>query len=173
MLDSKGYYMDVNWFPQWAGDLFRKLWVFYMAQRAQIECDHPFAFVTLTGKPYGIDSYKRAHRRAVERIDLKPAKALGTTPHGHRHAYGQRLTDAGVDPIILKKAFHHKSLESQAVYTEPSRAQLIKAFEVANQREKDGTPLPPPDFLSYGFKDVDPLGLMSGLNPKLPRLRRS
>lgn len=169
LLDSNAHYMNVSWFPQWAGELFNKLWLFYMMQRAQIECDHPFAFVTLEGKPYGIDSYKRAHRRAVERIGLKPAKSLGTTPHAHRHAYGQRLTEADVDPIIRKKAFHHQSLESQSVYTEPSRTQLIKALEAAAQRKNDGiTPLPP-DFLRYGFKDVDPLGLMSGSNPKLLR----
>jgi len=168
-LDSEKYYMNVHWFPQWAGEQFKKLWILYMTQRAQIECDHPFAFVTLEGKPYGIDSYKRAHRRAVKRIGLEPAKALGTTPHAHRHAYAQQLTKSKVDPIIRKKAFHHKSLESQSVYTEPSREDLINELEAAVQREKDGVGVPPPDLLRYGFKDVDPLGLLSGKNPKLLR----
>jgi hypothetical protein len=168
-LDSKGHFMYVNWFPAWAGELFWKLWVFCMAQRAQMECDHPFAFVTLEGKPYSIDSFERQHRRAVERIGLQVAKAMGTSPHGHRHAYGQALTDAEIDPIYLKKALHHKSLESQVVYTEPDRAKLMRALEAAAEREKTGTALPPPDFPAYGFKDVDPLGLMSGPNPKLLR----
>ncbi|HXE98268.1 MAG TPA: gamma-mobile-trio recombinase GmtY [Dongiaceae bacterium] len=170
-LDSKGHFMYVNWFPQWASELFWKLWVLYMAQRAQLECDHPFAFVTQKGKPYALDSFERQHRRAVERIGLQVAKAMGTSPHGHRHAYGQALSDAEVHPIFRKKALHHKSLESQVVYTEPDRAKLVRALEAAAEREKTGTVLPPPDFLSYGFKDVDPLGLMSGQNPKL--LRRS
>lgn len=168
-LDNKGHYMEVYWYPTWAGELFMKLWVLYMARRAQLKCVHPFAFVTLEGKPYAIDSFARAHRRAVERIGLKPAKSLGTTPHGHRHAYGQRLADAGIDPLIIMKAMHHKSLESQIVYTEPGRTKLKRALEDATQRKKGDVVLSPPDFLEYGFKDVDPLGLLSGPNPKLKR----
>ncbi|WP_018606534.1 gamma-mobile-trio recombinase GmtY [Uliginosibacterium gangwonense] len=170
-LDSKEHFMYVNWFPQWAGELFWKLWVLCMAQRAQLDCDHPFAFVTLKGSPYAIDSFERQYRRAVERIGLQAAKALGTTPHGHRHAYGQALADAEIDPIFRKKALHHKSLESQVVYTEPDRVKLVRALGAAAEREKTGSVLPPPDFLSYGFKDIDPLGLISGTDPKLLRRR--
>jgi site-specific recombinase XerC len=168
-LDSREQFMFVNWFPQWAGELFWKLWVLCMAQRAQLACDHPFAFVTQKGKPYALDSFERQHRRAVERIDLQVAKAMGTSPHGHRHAFGQALADAEIDPIFRKKALHHKSLESQVVYTEPDRVKLVRALEAAAEREKTGTVLPPPDFLTYGFKDVDPLGLLSGPNQKLLR----
>jgi integrase len=143
--------------------------VFCMAQRTQLRCDHPYAFVTQEGKPYSIDSFERQHRRAVERIGLTVAKAMGTSPHGHRHAYGQALTAAKIDPISRKKALHHKALESQVVYTEPDRVKLARELEAAAEREKTSTVLPPPDFLAYGFKDVDPLGLMSGQNPKLLR----
>lgn len=170
-LDSKAHYMDVNWFPSWAGELFWMLWAFYMAQRAQLHCDHPFAFVTLKGKPLGKNAFEKAHKAAIRRIGLTPAKSLGTSPHGHRHTYGQRLTDANIGPIYRKKALHHKSLESQAVYTEPDRAKLSRLLDAATQRAQngeEGPALPPPDFLAYGFKDVDPLGLMSGPNPKLP-----
>lgn len=168
-LDSKAHFMDVHWYPTWTGELFMKLWILYMAQRVQKTCDHPFAFITEKGKPYAIDSFGRAHRRAVERIGMTPAKAIGTTPHGHRHAYGQRLTDAEIDPIFRKKALHHKSLESQIVYTEPDRARLTKMLDAATKRLEAGQTLPPPDFMAYGFEDVDPLGLMSGSNPKLRR----
>ncbi|UUZ69443.1 site-specific integrase [Polaromonas sp. P2-4] len=168
-LDSKAHFMDVHWFPQWSGELFLKLWTLHMLQRAIKPCDHPFAFVTEKGKPYAIDSFMRAHKRAIERIGLTPAKSLGTSPHGHRHAYGQRLTDAKVDAIFRKKALHHKSLESQVVYTEPDRARLTQALDAATKRLEQGQSLPPPDFLHYGFEDVDPLGLLSGPNPKLKR----
>lgn len=168
-LDDKARYMDVYWFPEWAAELFQKLWVFYMAQRTRLSCDHPFAFVTLKGKPYSIDSFETQHRRAVERIGLVPAKAMGTSPHGHRHAYGQTLADAELDPIYRKKALHHKSLESQAVYTEPTRSKVCQAMEAALKREMAGVISQPPDLLAYGFQDVDPLGLLSGLNPKLRR----
>lgn len=170
-LDSKDHFMFVNWFPHWASELFWKLWVLYMAQRAQLNCDHPFAFVTLSGEPYAIDSFERQHRRAVERIGLQVAKSLGTSPHGHRHSYGQTVSDSGLSPILIKKALHHKSLESQVIYTEPDRVKLVRELDAAAEREKSGVVMPPPNFLSYGFNDVDPLGLMSGPNPKLLRSR--
>lgn len=166
-LDGKDKSMSVHWFPQWAGELFWTLWIAYLLQRSQKACAHPFAFVTLEGKPYALDSFENQHRRAVERIGLTAAKALGTTPHAHRHAYGQRLADAKIDPICRKKALHHKSLESQIVYTEPDRARLERLLAEATQRNKTGAVQSPPDFLAYGFRDVDPLGLMSGPNPKL------
>ena len=170
VVDESQQFINVNWFPTWAGELFWIIWVFYMVHRVQLRCDHPFAFVTLEGKPYGIDSFQHAHKAAVQRIGLQPAKALGTSPHGHRHAYGQRCREAGLDPVVRKKAMHHASLQSQTVYTEPPRAAVMRAMEIAMQRQQDGeNALPQPDFLAYGFKDVDPLGLMSGPNPKLRR----
>lgn len=172
-LDSKQKFMHVHWAPLWAGSLFWKLWVFYMAQRDQFNPgDHPYAFVTREGKPYSIEAYEDAHANAIKRIGLVSAKALGTTPHGHRHAYGQRLSDLHLDAKFLMKALHHKSLESQIVYTEPDRVKLNRAIDAAlisAKKTEDGTALAPPDFLAYGFKDVDPLGLLSGQNQKLLR----
>ena len=171
-LDSKQHFMHVHWVPRWAGELFWKLWVFYMARRDSLNPDHPYAFVTREGKPYSIDAFEDAHATAVKRIGLVPAKSLGTTPHGHRHAYGQHLSDLQLDAIFLKKALHHKSLESQSVYTEPDRVKLNRAIDAAlarAEKAEDGAALPPPDFLAYGFKDVDPLGLFSGPNPRLLR----
>ena len=100
------------------------------------------------------------------------AKALGTTPHGHRHAYGQRLSDLRLDAIYLKKALHHKSLESQAVYTEPDRMKLKRAIDAAlafANEAQEGAALSPPDFLEYGLKEVDPLSMFSGQNFRLSR----
>jgi len=174
LLDDRQHFMHVHWVPRWAGELFWKLWMFYMVQRDRLNPEHPYAFVTREGKPYSIDAFEDAHAKAVKRIGLMPAKALGTTPHGHRHAYGQRLADLQLDAIFRKKALHHKSLESQAVYTEPDRVKLNRAIDAAlasAEKAEDGMALPPPDFLAYGFKDVDPLGLLSGQNPKLLRRR--
>ena len=178
-LDGAQHYMHVHWVPRWAGELFWKLWVFYMAQRDRIMAqrdrsipDHPYAFVTREGKPYGIKAFEDAHAKALSRIGLVAAKALGTTPHAHRHAFGQRLADLQLDAVFVKKALHHKSLESQTVYTEPDRTKLKRAIDAAESRAAaagDGAARPPPDFLAYGFKDVDPLGLLSGPNPKLMR----
>ena len=171
LLDSKSFYMHVYWFPTWAGELFLKLWNIFIIQRALKDCDHPFAFVTETGKPYSPDSFVRAHGRAIRRIGLVPSKMMGTTPHGHRHAYGQRMNAAQIDPFMCKKALHHKSLDSQVVYTEQGIGKITKEFDKATQILNKGTALTTPDFLKYDFSDVDPSGLLSGPHPKLRRSR--
>jgi integrase len=168
LLDSSsGKFMHVHWFPRWAGKLFKLLWDRYLIQRALLECHHPFAFVSLSGSPYAVRRYNQAHARAVTRIGLVPAKMNGTTPHGHRHAYGQRMTEAAIDPIIRKKAMHHKSIESQIAYTEPSIDRVTAMLSQTTDALDKGRTLPPPDFLQHGFEDVDPFGLFSGPQPSL------
>ena len=169
LLESSARFMHIHWFPTWSGELFMMLWNLFLIQRALKDCAHPFAFVTEEGKPYSADSFARAHARAVERIGLTSAKMLGTTPHGHRHAYGQRLREAGVEPIYRRKAMHHKSLESQVVYTEPQINEVTRILDSASNALNDGKSLPPPDFMRYGFEGVDPSGLLSGPHPKLKR----
>lgn len=169
VVEAEGKFMPVFWCPTWAGELFMKLWVLYMAQRSRLRCDHPFAFVTETGKPYAINDFMGQHARAVERIGLVVAKMLGTSVHGHRHCYGQRITDYELDPLARKKALHHKSLESQVPYTEPDMQKVNRMIEVATQRMEGSMPFTRPDFSSYGFKEIDPLGLLTGPNPKLKR----
>lgn len=155
LLDSRDYFMYIHWFPTWAGKLFLTLWNHYLIQRALKNCRHPFAFVTEEGAPYSPDSFARAHARAIERIGLVPAKMLGTTAHGHRHAYGQRLVTANIDPIFRKKALHHKSMESQLVYTEPQISKVTETLEKATQNLNEGKDLPTADHLCTGLADLD------------------
>jgi integrase len=164
-LENKSKSITAYMFPTWSGNAFWLLWKLYLAQRVLLSCRHPFAFVSADGRPYSIDAYKKAHRAALRRIGLIAAKALGTTPHGHRHAYGQRLADAGIDPVSRRVALHHKSLESQVVYTEPDREKLLRSLQAAEEREShdEGGAMPTvPDFLARGFRDVDPMELLSG-----------
>ena len=42
-------------------------------------------------------------------------------------------------------------------------------IEAATQRMETGVPLQVLDFSRYGFEDIDPLGLLTGPNPKLRR----
>jgi len=173
-LDNETKFMQVFFFPTWTAGFFWQLWKLYLVQRARLNCQHPFAFVTAKGDPYSIDAFKKAHKAAVERIGLVAAKHLGTTPHGHRHAYGQRLVDFDLDAIFRKKALHHRSLESQVVYTEPDHKRLRRAMMAAEERAERGegaAPLRPPDLLARGFEDVDPLGLLSGPKKLLRRNR--
>lgn len=149
LLDSKLKFMHVHWFPAWSGKLFKKLWDIYLLKRALKDCSHPFAFVSQSGRPYAIRDYNEAHERAIMRIGLIPAKMNGTTPHGHRHAYGQRMANAGIDPLYRKKALHHKSLESQSVYTEPTIEKVTDAIERASSVLGKGKILEPPEFMNW------------------------
>jgi hypothetical protein len=168
---QRDLYLQVHWFPRDWGRLFNKLWNLYLLQLVQVERQHPFAFVSFDGKrrgePYSIASYRDAHTRAVERIGLIVAKMEGTTEHGHRHAYGQRVK-ATKDPLIIKAALHHRSLESQLVYTVPHIAEVTqKLADATGILDSGHTVQLPFNITAYGFENVDPLGLFSGLNPQL------
>ena len=166
-LDSEQKFIDVHWFPSDAGRVFQKLWLIYMMRRARLKCQHPFAFVTESGEPYGYDAFKAQFRSAVERIGLSHAKHLGTTPHGLRHAYGRALTNADVDPLVRKKALHHKSIASQVVYTEMDRQKIAQILSSVSNRPHAAEAASTPHPFDFGFEDVDPLGLFSGSHPRL------
>lgn len=178
MLDGR-YYMQAFWFPVELGRLFMHLWLLYLRQLAQIAGHHPYAFVVLNGPTTGellsMDSFTQSHARAIERIGLRLGKTHGTTPHAHRHAYGGRLMRAGVEPVFRKKALHHKSLPSQAVYTAPTIVDMTRTLDTAmdrlNDLEGQGRTVKPVMDLSqltqFGFEDVDPDNLLSGAYPRL------
>ena len=179
-LDGR-YFMQAFWFPTDLGRLFWQLWKLYLRELVQIGRVHPYAFVVLvgtgTGRVYCVENYKQAHRRAVERIGLAVSRLGGTIPHGHRHAYGRRLARAGVDPVLRKKALHHKALGSQAVYTTPNLAEVTRALTAAAGRldalASEARAVKPTlelaQLLAFGFEDIDPDGLLSGPSPKLLR----
>jgi len=91
----------------------------------------------VAGEPYTVASFRQAHAKAVGRIGLPIGKEFGTTPHGHRHTYGQLLTEAKLDPLVIQRCLHHKARESQQVYTEPTPAAITKALNEAAQRLED------------------------------------
>lgn len=132
------YYKQAYWFEPRYGELFLAVWQKYLHQVARIERAHPFALINLTRGPLGgmytIGQYNKAHAAACRRIGLKVAKDRGTTPHGHRHAYGRRLKNAGVEKTMIRRFMHHSSLESQVVYTQPSSTEIQSALELAANR---------------------------------------
>jgi integrase len=85
-----------------------------------------------------IKAYEKVHATAVRRIGLIPAKNLGTTPHGHRHATGKYLSKAGFSRKVVMKIMHHASESSQDVYTQQSILEVQNAL-----REYD-------DLIRYG-----------------------
>ncbi len=149
LMDSRGagwkcrihdapYYIKAYWFLPEYGELFLQLWHRYLEQVARIDRNHPFAFINLRRSPFGgmycLAQYNKAHAAACRRIGLSVEKALGTTPHGHRHAYGRRLMSAGIDKALIRRFMHHSSLESQEVYTQATSAEVVAALELGSQR---------------------------------------
>ncbi|WP_170961240.1 tyrosine-type recombinase/integrase [Ectopseudomonas oleovorans] len=61
-------------------------------------------------------------------------KIEGTTPHGHRHAYGQRLARGGAAPLLIKNAMHHASITSSQTYTQPTTAQMRQSLRDLEER---------------------------------------
>lgn len=131
-------YALVHWYPSYWGEIFLSLFKVYITKQRSRHCNHPYLFVslkdTVVGDPYTVDSYRQAHSKAVKRIGLVPAKAYGTTPHGHRHAYAQQLADAGIGDEIIQAALHHKSPESQQVYKEPTVDKVNSALREASHK---------------------------------------
>ena len=120
-LDDR-WYMHVHWYPETYGLWFMQIWKCYMAQIADIERNHPYAWINVgsdkQGGIYTIAQYEKALQNAVGRIGLIYGKSYGTTAHGGRHAYGQRTRRGGIDPIIVQRLMHHCSPDSQIVYTQ-------------------------------------------------------
>lgn len=136
LLDAPNY-MEAHWFTPEYGELFWTYWKLYLRQLAMHEREHPYAFVNLGREPLGamfkMGNFNDLHAAACRRIGLVVAKDLGTTPHGHRHAYGQRLKKAGVEPEYIRIFMHHTSLESQDIYTQPTSAEVETALRNAAQ----------------------------------------
>jgi hypothetical protein len=139
-----------------AESLFKNMFLTYLRYRQELisihtsagNPDHPFLFISKSkgheGKPYSISSYEKALRRAYKRLEKRMgisipwSKYHGTTPHGMRHFYGQALVDAGMNSKIIQKCMRHKSVLSQAVYTEPRNKQIHEALEKASRRLDSG-----------------------------------
>jgi integrase len=119
--------MQVFWRSPDYGRLFMQLYRVYVQSRPRITI-HPYLFVTNGGAPMTVRAYEKVHGAAVRRIGLEPGKLLGTTPHGHRHAYGLWMRHAQIDPKIRQLALHHRSVTSQLVYTQANTIEVIAAF---------------------------------------------
>ncbi|MFW9087676.1 gamma-mobile-trio recombinase GmtY [Pseudomonas sp. P2758] len=179
VVDHPDHFMQVHWFPHEFGILFLKLWREHLLYLASVERHHPYAFVSyeksVVGEPYKLGAFNENYANALARIGFSTSKVEGLSPHAHRHAYGRRMRRAGLDPMTIKKAMHHSSLESQLPYTSLGLAEVTTALETARLRVEsgEGDEKIIPSFSSWneilktGFEDIDPHGYMSGLYPKL------
>lgn len=138
LTDQRQKYALVHWFPSYWGEVFLNLFKLYITKVRSRHSKHPFLFVSekedVAGEPYTYAAFRQSHAKAVRRIGLTVGKAFGTTPHGHRHTYGQLLTEAKLDPLLIQRCLHHKSQQSQQVYTEPTPSAITKALNEAALR---------------------------------------
>jgi len=134
LLDGK-YYKEAHWFLPERGEMFMRYWLLYMRQLATIRRLHPYALVNLekttVGKIYCLDEQYKAHQRACRRIGLTPSKETGVSPHGHRHAYGKRLSDGECSEKLIQICLHHSDIASQEVYTQLSSKTIRSGLEDA------------------------------------------
>lgn len=122
---------EVFFYPPETGHAFAVLWRdYHLKQRVKPQAgqDHPYAFTNKDGQPYSHRMFRKAHRLGIERIWLVYEKIHGTTPHGHRHAYGQRLARDGAEPLLIKNAMHHASITSSQTYTQPTTTQMRQSL---------------------------------------------
>lgn len=127
LLTSREAFYEVVFSPPEKAKEFLATWVKYLKyQRVEppTSMPHPFAFTNSYGHPETIKNFQRLHKNAVNRIGLECKKAHGTTEHGHRHAYGYRLRQYGLNQIEIQKAMHHKSPMSCLVYIKPTNEEV-------------------------------------------------
>lgn len=134
LMTSTDGYFEVIFNPPSKAKEFLISWVKYLKyQRVEPASFHPFAFVNDKGEPDTLKNFQRRHKKAVERIGLECKKELGTTEHGHRHAYGYRARQLGLSQVELQKAMHHKSPNSCLIYIKPTsediRAEMGKLIK--------------------------------------------
>jgi site-specific recombinase XerD len=124
LTDSEEKFMHVFWRSSEYGRVFMRLYRTYVQIRPRVK-SHPYLFIATSNEPMTVKGYEKVHAAAVRRIGLEPAKRLGTTPHGHRHAYGMWMRRADIEPKILQVAMHHKSVISQEIYTQADIHEIL------------------------------------------------
>lgn len=137
IIDPHRRCFEVFFYPYEAGHVFVDLWRdYHLKQRVKPRPgeNHPYAFTSKYGQPYSHRMYRKAHKLGIERIGLVYEKLHGTTPHGHRHAYGQRMAKDGAAPLQIKNGMHHVSITSSNVYTQPTSAQMRQSLSELEAR---------------------------------------
>ncbi|MNM38382.1 Phage integrase family protein [compost metagenome] len=156
LLDHSDNYMDISFFPPSKAAEFLIIFQLYLKhQRVEPKRNaHPYAFTNEYGRPETKKNFRRRHIAAVRRIGLTSAKYMGTTEHGHRHAYGYRLFEHGFTQLDIQKMMHHKNPDSCLVYiskTSSEIREIMREVELGNP----ASTLPTPKFL--GLYNADDL----------------
>jgi hypothetical protein len=128
--------MRVFWSDASANRLFWTLYQEYIRIRPRV-ARHPWLFITPDGDPMTTAGYAKVHHAAVRRIGLIPAKNLGTTPHGHRHAYGHEAEARGLSRKVIQIAMGHRNPFSQEIYKDGRHHMIATEMQAAQDRLTD------------------------------------
>lgn len=132
--------LPIFWFDPYWGKIFWSLWKKYLRMTATVRKNSPYAFISQSKDgwaPLSQGSYRKAYERAVYAAGIVPSggcdmKAAGFTPHGCRHAYGDRAKNGGkLNEKIVMVMMHHSSPQSQDVYTRQTYAQVTSEIRKA------------------------------------------
>lgn len=170
-------YIQVHWFPREYGVIFSELWRLYSKFRAISDSNHPYAFIAFNkkqrGNPYTLNSFHQNYANALKRIGYKKSKIEGLSPHAHRHSYCQRLVSAGVEPLVIRRCMHHRSIDSQLQYMHQTPEEITQALNCATieiNTNKINSNFNWQNLLKHGFDDIDPLNHFSGSYPRFKNL---
>src|SRR5919199_2690296 len=92
----------------------------YMKVRPESADDH--LFLGQRGEPLQTDGVQLIVRKLARRAGLQ-----GVTPHVLRHSFAKHVLDAGEDLATVSRLLGHERLETTAIYTEPTAADLEEA----------------------------------------------
>jgi site-specific recombinase XerD len=92
----------------------------YMKVRPAAADDH--LFIGQRGEPLQTDGVQLMVRKLARRAGLEKV-----TPHVLRHSFAKHVLDAGEDLATVSRLLGHERLETTAIYTEPTAADLEEA----------------------------------------------
>jgi integrase/recombinase XerC len=100
----------------------RKAIASYLEVRPTVSDDHLFIGQRGEGlKPQAVENVVKKYARLAGLEDV--------SPHTLRHTFGKLMLDAGADLVTVAKLLGHERLETTALYTQPSQADLERAVE--------------------------------------------
>lgn len=135
--DSENLFFEVIFSSDEASKFFYDAWIKYLSLQRVDPPDcfrHPFLFTNNSGRPETIGNFRDKYARALEKVGLQNSKNLGTSPHGNRHAYGDKLDELGLSETDIQTCMHHKSLFSSAVYRQSSEAEIREKMRLINEK---------------------------------------
>jgi site-specific recombinase XerD len=94
----------------------------YLATRPRVS--HDYIFVGQRGEPLQPRGVQLMLSRHVSSAGLE-----GISPHSLRHTFGKSLVDAGVSLDRVAALMGHSKLDTTALYTRPTQADLDEAVE--------------------------------------------